>query len=150
MVVQADVLLPDVESHNYLHVPIGRLTSCLHAVGHNCVQDSLHIPRLNINGMSQDPHYISFPRSDGDVKKWPTSITENPNAAGEVNWMHYLDLDDPTNEKWRTTVGDSLMRSFKWTGKVQLYLHPPDFSDCVNRRWPAVYLVRLPLRLPTV
>lgn len=61
---------------------------------------------------------VIFPRSDGSSERWPThKLDDTPNEQGEINFMKYLDHDDPSNIKWRSQTGREVAKLLGNPGK---------------------------------
>lgn len=92
--------------------------------------------------------FLDFPRSDGDVTKWPTNTTRIVDAEGQVNYMELLDVDASGHaRKWRASVGKAIATKLGMPGdRKYTVLSSDPVSHCPNpannyvlRDWPRGY-----------
>ncbi|KAJ3743590.1 hypothetical protein DFH05DRAFT_1557935 [Lentinula detonsa] len=76
-----------------------------------------------------NPVYKQIERSDGDRSTWPQNTTRIVDSDGQVNYMHYVPLDEGMAIKWRVQVGQALANGLNW----------PKGSAYVLQDWPADY-----------
>lgn len=61
--------------------------------------------------------FLDFPRSDGDISKWPNNTTRVVDGDGQVNFMEPLDIDASAQaRKWRASVGKAIATKLEMPG----------------------------------
>ncbi|KAL5531470.1 hypothetical protein ACEPAG_4347 [Sanghuangporus baumii] len=58
--------------------------------------------------LPRNPKWIEINATDGDVSRWPSNTTSNPDSEGNVNFMHPVSVDDGAAIKWRVVIGQAL------------------------------------------
>jgi hypothetical protein len=73
----------------------------------------------NKHSLPANPHWVEFPRSDGDEQLWPKNRTRVVDSDGQVNFMRRVPLDEPgPSVKWRTDIAIALARALNWPGML--------------------------------
>ena len=68
--------------------------------------------------MPDNPHWLEFPRTDGDIAQWPTKTKKVVDSAGRVNFMRPVDLDEDASVDCRVQVGAAVAKAI---GKPGIY-----------------------------
>ncbi|EIW79400.1 hypothetical protein CONPUDRAFT_145439 [Coniophora puteana RWD-64-598 SS2] len=76
-----------------------------------------------------NPHYIDFPRSDGDDQLLPTNTARLIDSEGHVNFMRPVDPTESSSVKWRRDIAVA----------IATRLGMPDGPAYILRNWPAGY-----------
>jgi hypothetical protein len=72
--------------------------------------------------LPENAFFIEFPDSDGDAGRYPLNTTRVVDAAGEVNFMQFLDSDSPICKKWRHHIGTAVGKELQLGGMSYLRL----------------------------
>lgn len=68
------------------------------------------------HSLPPNPTFREIAHSDGDQSTWPSNTTRDV-QGGQVNYMHYIGLDESLAIKWRVMIGDALAKALEWPGK---------------------------------
>ncbi|KAI0741615.1 hypothetical protein C8Q80DRAFT_145059 [Daedaleopsis nitida] len=81
------------------------------------------------HALPDNPSWLEFPRSDGDVRALPKNTTKIVDSEGEVNYMRPIAMDESLAILWRVSVGAA----------VATRLGLPEGPKYVLKDWPTGY-----------
>lgn len=107
----------------------------------------MSVRRLGRHTLPDNPHWIEFPRSDGDKNQWPKNTQKIVDGDGQVNYMRPVGVDEDAAVHWRIAVGAAVAKALDMPGIRVLFSLNHHSTVCsegpayVLKAWPDKYAV---------